>query len=123
MPINSCLKGKRGERLAAKLINELFPGASARRGQQFCGSPDSPDVVSDLPGIHLEIKNSQKMAVYSWLAQTDLERAPGDVGLVLMKRNLKPWLVCCYAKELPQLVRNLHSFMEESDAGSVEKSG
>jgi hypothetical protein len=121
MPINSCLKGKKGERLAAKLINDLFPGAEARRGQQFKGTPDSPDVISNLPGVHIEIKNAQRMMPYGWLKQTELERGVGEVGLVMMKRNNLPWLVCCYANELPQLVRNLHSFMEGSDASAVEE--
>jgi len=117
------MKGKRGERQAAQLLNDLFPGAEARRGQQFCGTPDSPDIVHNLPGVHIEVKNAQKLSVYGWMKQTDLERSVGDVGLVIMKRNRLPWLICCYANELPQLVKNLYSFMEKQDASTDEESG
>jgi Holliday junction resolvase len=43
--MNSREKGKRGER---QWRDELrAQGFAARRGQQFSGSPDSPDVVCD----------------------------------------------------------------------------
>ena len=42
-------KGKAGERELASKLREY--GYDARRGVQFHGGPDSPDVVG-LPGIH-----------------------------------------------------------------------
>ena len=49
--INSRQKGARGEReLAAVFTTAGFP---ARRGQQFSGSPDSPDIVVE--GLPLNI--------------------------------------------------------------------
>jgi Holliday junction resolvase len=52
--MNSRNKGKVGEREFASLLREH--GFDARRGQQFSGSPDSPDVVSDaLAWLHFEI--------------------------------------------------------------------
>jgi len=43
--MNSREKGKRGER---QWRDELRAnGYAARRGQQFSGSPDSPDVICD----------------------------------------------------------------------------
>jgi len=53
--VNSREKGKRGER---QWRDELRAnGYAARRGQQFAGSAESPDVVCDsLPWIHFEVK-------------------------------------------------------------------
>jgi Holliday junction resolvase len=55
--LNSNQKGKRGEREAAAfLTDEGFP---ARRGQQFAGGTDSPDVVCEsLSGLHFEVKRT-----------------------------------------------------------------
>ena len=56
--VNSCAKGKRGEREVAALLRANgFP--FARRGQQFKGTADSPDVVCDeLPNVYMEVKTS-----------------------------------------------------------------
>ena len=42
--INANRKGKAFERQVAHILSDN--GFPARRGQQFAGSPDSPDVVS-----------------------------------------------------------------------------
>jgi Holliday junction resolvase len=57
--VNCRAKGARGEREAAKLLRDLgFAGA--RRGQQFRGGYDTPDVICEsLPGIILEVKCEQ----------------------------------------------------------------
>lgn len=56
--MNSRDKGKRGEREFASLLREH--GFDARRGQQFAGGADSPDVVSDaLAWLHVEVKRVQ----------------------------------------------------------------
>lgn len=55
MPVNSNAKGKRGERALAAYLTSL--GFPARRGVQYRGGTDSPDVVSDgLDGVHIECK-------------------------------------------------------------------
>ena len=58
--MNSREKGKRGER---QWRDELrAQGYAARRGQQFSGSPDSPDVVcDDLPWAHFEVKLVERL--------------------------------------------------------------
>ena len=56
--INSRDKGARFERQVAEYLREK--GYTARRGQQFSGSPDSPDVVSNFP-FHIEAKAVEKL--------------------------------------------------------------
>src|SRR6476619_427503 len=74
-PMNSRQKGKRGER---QWRDELRAnGYDARRGQQFSGSPDSPDVVCDaLPWIHFEVKAVEKLNI-----EDAMEQARRDCGL------------------------------------------
>lgn len=58
--MNSKRKGKVGEREFAALLREH--GFDARRGVQFSGGADSPDVVSDaLAWLHIEVKRTQAL--------------------------------------------------------------
>ncbi len=72
--MNSRQKGKVGEREFASLLREH--GYDARRGQQFSGGADSPDVVSDaLAWLHFEIKRVQNLNLTDACVQ-----AEGDAG-------------------------------------------
>ncbi|MCI0351537.1 MAG: hypothetical protein L0Z53_19105 [Acidobacteriales bacterium] len=99
-------KGKEGEREAAKEISRLF-GVSARRGQQFCGGPGSPDIVCDIPGVHWEVKRAEKQRLYDWLEQAQAE-CGGSVPVVLHRQNNQPWLAVMKLDDLPALANRLH---------------
>jgi hypothetical protein len=58
MGMRSRNKGKRGEREAAAEIRRILR-TDARRGRQFCGSDESPDVVADIENVHLEVKRAE----------------------------------------------------------------
>lgn len=89
--MNSREKGKRGER---QWRDELrAAGYDARRGQQFCGSPDSPDVICNaLPWIHFEVKAVEKLNICDAMDQARNECGQA-VPIVAHKRNFRPWLV------------------------------
>lgn len=94
--ISSHDKGKRGEREFAALARQ-HGFADARRGQQFSGSPDSPDVCIDC-GVHFEVKRTEKLRLLeAWRQVT------GDCGerkpAVAWKRNHGEWLVLCRADD------------------------
>ena len=102
-PMNSREKGKRGER---QWRDELRAnGFDARRGQQFCGSPDSPDVVcSALPWIHFEVKAVEKLNM--WEAMNQARNECGQaVPIVAHKRNFRPWLVTMDAETFFRFLR------------------
>src|SRR5262245_23870546 len=66
--VNSRQKGARGERLWRDELRAN--GYAARRGQQFSGSPGSPDVVCEaLPWIHFEVKVVEKLNVQAAMEQ------------------------------------------------------
>ena len=79
-------KGKVGEREVANLLKSY--GYEARRGQQFHGGGDSPDVVaSDL---------------------LMLDKKPEEASIVFHRRSRKPWVVVLYAKDFLDLMEELY---------------
>src|SRR4029078_10674577 len=88
--MNSREKGKRGER---QWRDELRAnGYEARRGQQFSGSPDSPDVVCDqLSFIHFEVKAVEKLNIEAAMEQARRD-AGGKIPIVAHRRSFRPWL-------------------------------
>lgn len=89
--MNSRAKGSRGER---QWRDELRAhGYHARRGQQFSGTPDSPDVVCDeLTWIHFEVKAVERLNIEDAMEQARRD-CGGKVPIVAHKRNFRPWLV------------------------------
>ena len=101
--MNSRAKGKRGER---QWRDELRAnGYGARRGQQFAGSPDSPDVVCDqLPWIHFEVKAVERLNIEDAMEQARRDSG-GKVPVVAHKRNNRRWLVTMDAEVFFQFLR------------------
>ena len=101
--MNSRNKGKVGEREFASLLREH--GFDARRGQQFSGSPDSPDVVSDaLAWLHVEVKRVQNLNLAAACAQAKRD-AGGKPWIVAHRRNHAPWLITMRAETFFQFLR------------------
>jgi len=86
--MNSCQKGKRGERLLRDVFREH--GFTARRGQQYAGGTDSPDViVGELDWLHIECKvGNCNMTDAVVQASRDAAWKP---WVVCHKPNNKPW--------------------------------
>lgn len=93
--MNSRAKGKFGELEAAKFLRSL--GFAAKRGQQYHGGPDSPDIVSeDLADIHFEVKRVANLdlateALEQALQQATREKHPHQRAVVLWRPNRKGW--------------------------------
>src|SRR5512141_99130 len=111
--MNSREKGKRGER---QWRDELRAnGYAARRGQQFSGSPDSPDVVCDsLPWIHFEVKAVERLNIEDAMEQarrdckrTEVkgQRTEPRIPIVAHRRNFRPWLVTMEAETFFEFLR------------------
>jgi len=99
--MNSRQKGARGEREWRDQLREQ--GYQARRGQQFSGSPDSPDVISDLP-FHFEVKRVEKLNLQDACSQAARDSG-GKPWAVAHRRNDCPWLVTVSAELFFSLVR------------------
>ena len=95
MPVNGKRKGKDGENELARVLR-LY-GYDTRRGQQFHGGPDSPDVLG-LPGIHIECKRVEKLNLYDAIAQSKAD-AGEDIPVVMHRKNRSKWLVTMELKD------------------------
>ncbi len=131
--MNSREKGKRGER---RWRDELrAQGYAARRGQQFSGLPESPDVVCDsLPWIHFEVKAVERLNIEDAMEQARRDAAKSEirnpklegipngeirkVPMVAHRRNFRPWLVTMEAETFFRLLRG-----DFSEAGVAEGNG
>lgn len=104
--INSRKKGSRGE---LELVHYLIDhGFDARRGQQFKGSPDSPDIISDMltaAGIHIECKRVEAGNLYNWYEQASKD-AGHFVPVVMHRRSDKPWMAILSLDDLLKFIHN-----------------
>ena len=101
--MNSRNKGKRGERQWRDELRDN--GYPARRGQQFSGSPDSPDVICEgLPWAHFEVKFVEHLNISSAMAQARRD-AGGKAAFLAHRRNHCPWLVTMDAERFYRLLR------------------
>src|ERR1700691_5038342 len=103
MTINSRQKGKVGELEIDEFLGEHgFP--RARRGQQFSGLGDSPDVVG-VPGVHVEVKRVEKGTLYDWMAQAKRDAKAGNIPVVMHRRSRQDWVAILPLDEFLKMVR------------------
>ncbi len=91
MPINSRAKGVAGELEFAKALRKH--GFKARRGQQHRGGADSPDVITDMPGIQWEVKRVELLNINKAMAKAIADTDFMDMPAVAHRKNGTEWLV------------------------------
>lgn len=101
MGMKSKRKGKTGERQAAKAVAEAL-GCTASRGVQFQGGEDSPDIRTSIPGVHWEVKRTEKLSLWPAVAQAAND-AGDNVPVVLHRANNKPWIAIVRLDDLAKL--------------------
>lgn len=102
MPINSRAKGKVGELEVAELMRKH--GFDARRGQQFAGGGDSPDVVHNMTGFHVEVKRTDRLALWDAYKQAHRDKKPSEDAVIFHRANGKPWVVVMDAEKFLALM-------------------
>jgi Holliday junction resolvase len=106
-------KGARGEREAAAELRRLFH-VEARRGRQYQGGDDSPDVVAAIPDVHFEVKRTETLRLYGAMQQA-IEDSGDKLPVVLHRRNNEPWLAIVRLDDLPQLAVQLYLTLAENN--------
>lgn len=89
--MNSNLKGKTFEREIARYLRE-HGFTDARRGQQYKGGADSPDVVG-IKGYHIEAKRTERFDLYGALEQSKRDADDGEIPIVIHRKNGKESVV------------------------------
>ena len=98
-------KGKRGEREVAALMRDH--GFEARRGQQHRGGGDSPDVIHNVPGLHVEVKFRERINVYEVLNQAHDDSHAEDTAVVFHRRANKRWIVILEADAFLRIMKDV----------------
>lgn len=96
-------KGKRGEReLAHELNRVLGEHTKAKRGVQYQGGADSPDVALALP-LHIECKRAETLNAYAALEQAKTDAPDGVPAIVCHRRNGQKWIAIVEVEALPEI--------------------
>lgn len=88
--MNSRRKGAVGEREIAKYLREH--GYDAKRGQQYRGGADSPDVTG-LTGFHIEVKRVERLDLNAAMEQSIKDSGKDEIPIVVHRRNNDYWKV------------------------------
>lgn len=91
MAVNSRRKGAEGERQLAKILKS-YGYEEARRGQQYSGANGDADVVG-LPGIHIEVKRTEKLNIDTAMEQSINDARESEKPIVMHRKNRSKWLV------------------------------
>jgi Holliday junction resolvase len=101
--MNSKRKGKDGELQFVAALKEV--GFDARRGVQYSGGPESPDVISEaLDRFHFEVKRTEKFRLYEAMEQA-IEEGGECIPVVAHRRNRGGWLMIMRLEDWAELVK------------------
>ena len=84
-------KGKRGELEVVHILRKH--GIKAQRGQQHKGTSDSPDVIHDIPFVHLEVKFRENFAINATLDKAREECGTDVIPVICHRRVYDTWRV------------------------------
>ena len=106
-------KGAVAEREAAELLRRHgFKGERTGRNGRT-----SEDITHDIPGVHMEVKRRETLAIPQWVRQA--EEDCGELEPVVMfRQSRQPWRVVVLAEEWLRLKR-----MESLSLHNVDKVG
>ncbi len=108
-------KGKRGERLVANFFT--FRGFPSKRGVQFKGGIDSPDVIcEELNFFNFEVKFVENLNLEVAYEQSRRDSKGQKIPVVIHKRsrtNLKVTLDLSHFLDMIQLIHNKVDAMNE----------
>ena len=104
--MNSKKKGARGELEFSSFLKD--EGYEAIRGCQNAGrdatGQEAPDVIHNVPGVHFEVKRTEKLRIVPALDQA--ARDAGDkIPIVAWRRNNWPWMAILPMKNLMEFIR------------------
>ena len=115
-PPHSRNKGANGEREVRDEIKAH--GFNAARGG-YAGHKSAPDVIHDIPGLHIEAKRHEKLRINEWLRQAEAD-AKGLIPVVVFRRSREPWRAIVPFKYLLQLLQERHLDVPEDLRDATE---
>ena len=105
--INSRRKGVSGELEVAKIL--LQNGYYSRRGQQYSGGPDSPDVICpELKNFHFEVKRVERINIEKSYGQALEDAGDSQMPVVITRKSNSRWKVCMDFEDWLELVKFIY---------------
>ena len=105
MAINSKSKGKRAELEIVKILREEYGFEDVRRTAQYCGNTGDAADITNLPGIHAEIKHQEKLNIYSAMEQAIGDAREGEIPAVFHRRNRDYWKVTLRLEDFMEIYK------------------
>ena len=106
MGAHSKRKGKSGELEVAAFLRTY--GFEARRGQQFSGGGDSPDVVHDMPGWHVEVKRTARQTnLTDAMNQAMQDKKTSEWPVVMHRCDRGIWMATVKLEDFLRLVQEV----------------
>lgn len=105
--VNSKKKGNGGERELLHILHDAgFP--VYRNDQQYVGGFERPDLALTIGGVkyHVEVKRTEKLSLYTAMAQAVHDANGKAVPVVIHRRNREEWLVIERLQDFIQDRRN-----------------
>ena len=93
-------KGASAEREIAKILQDH--GYDAHRGMVFY---HEPDIVGGVPGLHLEVKRQEKLALKDWMAQSESQKRAGEYPTVVHRKNREEWLITMKFEDFLEFIK------------------
>ena len=100
----------RGKRAELDLVHQLqkFGFADARRTAQYCGKATGTADLVGLPGVHVEVKNVERLNIWEALSQSKRDSEVDgnrDIAAVFFKRNRSGWYVAAPLEDFVRLYK------------------
>ena len=111
--INSRAKGAVGEREFAKLLRKH--GYEAERGCQHSGGKDSPDVKTNMKGIHWEVKRTERLHLHDAMEQSQRDAGEDEMAVVAYRKNRSDWMVIQPFDEWVEMYKAWEAMQGERD--------
>ena len=105
-------KGKRGEREAAKALTAIL-GVPVTRSVQYSGKGEGPSDVVGIPGLHVEVKRTERFRSRESLDQAISDSNGEDVPIVLTRAGGEDWRVFLRLKDLPRLGKIMEELRDD----------
>lgn len=94
-------KGNQGEREVVDILHAHgWTGARRNFGSGSQGGGD----ITGLPGVNVEVKRCETVRIWDWIAQSENDARPTDIGLVVFRRNRSQWYAVLPLDELLPLL-------------------
>lgn len=97
-------KGGRGEREVVQLARAagFHDAARTHDGRTQVGRGD----IAGIPGVHVEVKRREKLAVRAWLDEAAAEAHEHDLPVVAFRQNGGDWYAALPLDELLALLKH-----------------